>query len=146
MIRLDLTNALTNIDSEYSFDCQIDVQPDWLPYPHAVVRSAEFQGYYCYTKPDVEVYGDISLVVDTVCDRCGKAIARKFVIPFDDVFLRNDDTGEHYTYSGNYIDLLPALREQIITTMPNTILCSPDCKGLCPKCGCDLNKERCDCK
>ena len=25
-------------------------------------------------------------------------------------------------------------------------LCRPDCRGLCPHCGCDLNIEQCDCK
>ena len=44
------------------------------------------------------------------------------------------------------IDLAPLIWEVLITSLPATALCSPDCKGLCPECGTNLNKYTCDCK
>lgn len=35
--------------------------------------------------------------------------------------------------------------ETLITALPSVVLCSAGCKGLCPLCGADLNKRRCDC-
>ena len=44
-----------------------------------------------------------------------------------------------------YIDLGEEIRQEIIMANPAKILCSKDCKGICPKCGMNLNKEQCKC-
>ncbi len=36
-------------------------------------------------------------------------------------------------------------KNQIIMEFPDRFLCSEDCKGLCPSCGCNLNEQVCDC-
>jgi uncharacterized protein len=43
------------------------------------------------------------------------------------------------------IDLNPDIREEIILVYPIKPLCSIDCKGLCPKCGKNLNEGKCNC-
>jgi uncharacterized protein len=43
------------------------------------------------------------------------------------------------------IDLDPQIREEIILDYPLKPLCKPDCKGLCPKCGKNLNQGGCSC-
>ena len=43
------------------------------------------------------------------------------------------------------LDLRPALREQWLLLAPSYLLCSEDCKGLCPTCGADRNVTTCDC-
>jgi uncharacterized protein len=49
------------------------------------------------------------------------------------------------TYEGKEIDLASAVREQILLQIPAPPLCAEDCKGLCPKCGKDLNEGECGC-
>jgi len=44
------------------------------------------------------------------------------------------------------IDLDHDIREEILLDYPVKFLCSPDCKGLCPKCGQNLNQSRCSCE
>jgi len=44
------------------------------------------------------------------------------------------------------IDLTESVREDIIVALPVKPLCRPDCKGLCPRCGCDLNVGQCSCR
>jgi uncharacterized protein len=44
------------------------------------------------------------------------------------------------------IDLNPDIRDEIILDYPIKPLCRPDCKGLCVKCGKNLNEGKCDCK
>lgn len=44
------------------------------------------------------------------------------------------------------IDLGQLIWEVLITALPGAVLCSPDCKGLCPQCGANLNKAPCGCK
>lgn len=43
------------------------------------------------------------------------------------------------------LELDESLREELILAYPQTILCRDDCRGLCPKCGADLNNEKCGC-
>ncbi len=48
-------------------------------------------------------------------------------------------------YSGETVDLEAIIREQIILTLPLKPLCREACRGLCPVCGADLNRETCSC-
>jgi uncharacterized protein len=43
------------------------------------------------------------------------------------------------------LDLRPAIREQWLLAVPGYALCREDCKGLCPRCGADLNTQACAC-
>ena len=43
------------------------------------------------------------------------------------------------------IDLGPLIWEVLITLLPSAPVCSQECRGLCPKCGADLNKSSCSC-
>ena len=44
--------------------------------------------------------------------------------------------------SGSVEDVL---REQVLLALPLKVTCRPDCKGLCPHCGKNLNQEQCSC-
>lgn len=44
------------------------------------------------------------------------------------------------------VDVTPALREEMFLAVPRYVECRPDCKGLCPHCGKDLNAGPCDCR
>jgi uncharacterized protein len=43
------------------------------------------------------------------------------------------------------LDLGEAIREEVILSQTLLALCKPDCRGLCPHCGINLNEKRCDC-
>ncbi|MEG2076553.1 MAG: YceD family protein, partial [Victivallaceae bacterium] len=43
-------------------------------------------------------------------------------------------------------DVSDDVRIEMVLFLPINILCSDDCRGLCPHCGCDLNAESCDCE
>ena len=44
------------------------------------------------------------------------------------------------------LDLTPLVREEIIVSTPIAPLCKPDCAGLCPQCGQNLNLGTCNCE
>lgn len=46
---------------------------------------------------------------------------------------------------GHLLDVTDAVREEAILGAPRYVLCDPDCKGLCPRCGANLNETECDC-
>lgn len=49
------------------------------------------------------------------------------------------------TYEGDEIDLAPEVAEHVIMELPVKPLCSENCRGLCSRCGIDLNNSSCDC-
>jgi uncharacterized protein len=48
-------------------------------------------------------------------------------------------------YDGDAIDLGQMMREQFYLALPMKPLCQPECKGLCPVCGTNRNRETCSC-
>jgi uncharacterized protein len=91
------------------------------------------------------------------CSRCLEPFRIPVDAPFDLSYLPqadNDGEGEREIqdedlstsyYSGEAIDLGGLLREQFYLALPMKPLHDPDCKGLCPHCGTNLNRETCDC-
>ena len=43
------------------------------------------------------------------------------------------------------VDLTDEIREDILLAMPSRFKCSETCKGICPGCGANLNREKCRC-
>jgi len=58
--------------------------------------------------------------------------------------LRAEDLDVTY-YSGEEVDLTPIIWDELILDVPFSPLCHRDCRGLCPKCGANLNEARCHC-
>lgn len=48
-------------------------------------------------------------------------------------------------YKNDILDIKKYILLEIVSSLPMKTLCNKDCKGLCQKCGIDLNKESCDC-
>lgn len=63
--------------------------------------------------------------------------------PVDEAAL--EEEGSVLYHDGLELDLTEALREAIILEVPVVHVCRPDCRGLCPQCGQDLNAGPCSC-
>jgi len=60
----------------------------------------------------------------------------------------NQDFNLTYTVSSDsdYMEIDNDLREEVLLNFPMKVLCKPDCRGICPGCGANLNFEECRCK
>ena len=65
--------------------------------------------------------------------------------PANDIELAADDI-DVIAYSGDSIDIRDEIAQQIIMALPFKPLCRDACKGLCSRCGVDLNKMSCQCR
>lgn len=108
--------------------------------------------------PDVLVRGVLSGDIELECSRCLKAFDVEVKSRMDVVFhpetvnkkeeghgLKAEELDTEF-YKDDALDIDNLLIEQLILNVPMKPLCSPDCKGICPKCGTDLNFEQCDCE
>jgi len=87
------------------------------------------------------------------CDRCGTEFKRTLVSEYKMIYLMNEAPAETDSINVSYlnrdadkIDISNDVREFALLAVPMKKLCNEDCKGLCPNCGKDLNKEQCTCK
>ncbi len=55
------------------------------------------------------------------------------------------DDIDTFSHDGEQVDLGAAVRELMMLAIPMAPLCHPECRGICPSCGADLNFEACRC-
>ena len=58
----------------------------------------------------------------------------------------NEDNEEKISFTGDSIDIEPEVFSSIQLSLPMQQVCSAECRGLCPRCGVNLNNEQCDCQ
>jgi len=79
------------------------------------------------------------------CRRCLRPVTGELAVEFCELFEDSPRDGESYQLRLDTIDLTPLAREAILLDLPLAPVCSPDCEGLCPTCGADLNAGPCEC-
>jgi uncharacterized protein len=79
------------------------------------------------------------------CRRCLGPVEGEVTAEVDELFATDFEEGETYPIQGDHIDLEPLAREVLVLGLPLAPLCRPDCAGLCPTCGADLNLGDCGC-
>ncbi len=106
---------------------------------------------------DIRVVGDFSTRLEVNCARCLEPVARDIAGDFDLLYRpRGADAGvdertvvrdesEVSYYTGEGVLLEDVLREQVLLAVPLKTVCREDCRGLCPRCGRNLNVEQCNC-
>lgn len=85
------------------------------------------------------VNGTVAVTMQIQCGRCADFFSTTVE---ESSFLRA------YEISGSTetVDVTPDIREDILLRLPHFPVCSPNCKGLCPQCGTNLNNGSCNCR
>ena len=125
----------------------------------SLVAEAAVEGSASRKGEEVRLRGRIKTEVELLCDRCLAPARSPLEVEFDTSFIPQEaeaakaenvellaeDLGLS-AYDGEAVDLDELVREQILLAIPSRRLCREDCKGLCPKCGADLNAGHCACE
>lgn len=85
----------------------------------------------------------------TKCARCLEPIQDELHMEFTHTVVRqlNQESDDDYIVIPNgMLDMDELATDDISLELPIRVVCSEDCKGLCPVCGVNLNKETCDCE
>jgi uncharacterized protein len=91
--------------------------------------------------------GRLQLNYGCECFRCLKPASKGLDIKISEGFIGSDkaEQSDLYPFEGKILDTDKALRDNIILSLPMKNLCSEECKGLCEKCGANLNEMQCGC-
>ena len=106
----------------------------------------------------VELSGEISGRLEADCDLCLAPVTIPVEVEFAVTYIPQavavepaedreipPDDPDFSIYEGDAIDIDELVREQLLLAQPSRFRCSEECKGLCPHCGADLNRETCAC-
>ena len=107
---------------------------------------------------NLHVDGAVETGIRYTCSRCLKEFSRHLSAPFKLAYLPQPKVkreGEEFElkyedmevgfYDGVRLDVNLMVLEQIELALPMKFVCREDCRGLCYKCGADLNEEACRC-
>ncbi len=145
-IVIDLTENLAKVGDPILFDGEFALEQGLLPYPDAVLEKVFVDFDVTFENPNVFVEGEITCYITGVCDRCIDKVSKQIILPFEQTFYKDStDDVDDYTYSGSKLDVTKAVSDEIVLSLPLSFLCEEDCKGLCHKCGANLNKQSCSC-
>ena len=149
-MRLDLRDVILVPDAEKSFQCQVDLSDLEFYGRKPIVRPVLAQGSVVNHAGALVLNGTARSELELVCDRCGKEFSREKVVALDmllaDELEQEDSEDEIFLLDGNELDLDELVTTAFVLAMDTKNLCSEDCKGLCAKCGADLNLGPCGCR
>ena len=96
----------------------------------------------------LEVRGSFRVGVTLACDRCLSPTSAVLVGEIEESFFlaASDEEEEALVVTDGRVDLAGLLAESFWLAWPYRFICRPDCAGLCPSCGADLNQGACGCR
>ncbi len=131
--------AVKNLKDNDSLVLREEINPDDLDLDIGVMHFTEalqIKVEVWKSENDLTVQAHVEGPCHFTCSLC--------LEEFNNVFEK--DIVLHYDIKGlDSLTIDQDVRDEIIAEHPIRILCRPDCKGLCPFCGTNLNNESCDC-
>jgi uncharacterized protein len=154
-MRIEL-DRLEELGGKFSQACEAESLP--LDQDIRLTEPAEVRGRIKRSGKEVELRGELDAKIEALCSRCLKPVELPIHAEFAERFVpavswRAEEQHELQeedlnlaVFDGEAIELNDLVREEILLAMPGHVLCSEDCKGLCPTCGIDRNAGGCQCK
>ena len=106
---------------------------------------------------EIRIRGHLKTHLSACCDRClvpvEFPVERDFELFYrsmeniareEEIEVPKDELGVGF-FSGEGIELAEVVTEQVILSVPMKKVCRDECRGLCPVCGVDRNREECQC-
>jgi uncharacterized protein len=150
-----LLKAHSGVSRRYEVEADIEGLDEELK-PRDLLRG-EVQ--LMRTSQGILVTGHLHTVVELTCDRCLEPFTVPVEIDLEEEFRPTVDIGTGASLpvvaeedgagliNGHHIlDLTEVVRQALLLAIPMHPLCRPDCAGLCPECGQNLNEGSCQCQ
>ena len=150
-MRLGLSKIIDCPGATVDFSTNVDLSDLLYGTCYPVSEPVLANGKVRNTAGVLVMKGEITTTIHGVCDRCASDFTQDVEIPIDVVLVReltneeNEDEGV-FPLVGDSADLDEIVRTVFVLNMDSKLLCSDDCKGLCYRCGKNLNEGPCGCQ
>ena len=148
---LRLSKIMQTPDSVLPFETSLDLRDLQFGSSYPVQEPVLAKGTVKNTADVLLMEAELQTVLHGVCDRCAAEFERKIAIPVHAVLtaeLQNEDEADEWTFllDDDTADMDEILTTAFVLNMDSKLLCKPDCKGLCFRCGKNLNDGACSCR
>jgi len=139
---VDVKNIAENKIANVKFNDNVTIDYN----KHPVECNVSLDGTVSKVNTNYIVNAKVHVALNLNCDLCLNAFETQLDFDMNEVYTSTPDSEkEFWELSDKTIDLKPAVMAAIFMNMPMRNVCSEDCKGLCPKCGHNLNQGDCGC-
>ena len=150
-MRLDLSSIIDRPGESINFSVSVDLSDLVYGTSNPVSEPVLAMGSVRNTAGVLVMKGSITTCIHGICDRCASDFDRQMEIPIDVVLvteLANEENEDEWVFplEANAADLADIVRTVFVLNMDSKLLCKDDCKGLCCKCGKNLNNGPCGCQ
>lgn len=147
-MRLDLREIIEIPGGSVPFQCELETDRLDFPSVRAYKAKPRAEGRVYNEAGVLHLEGELTAEMVCICDRCGCEFDSVKTTVLDATIVE-EDTGvnpELFILEGDEIDLDEILSTCFILDMETKFLCREDCKGLCSRCGSNLNLGPCGCR
>ena len=147
---IDLSEIIRDIDAKIILDNDIDVEStEFMGEMFTFEKPMHIKGTITNNTKSLEFTGKVEGEMQVLCARCRKPLTVPVDFDISEVIMQ--DNGEEIdedvlVISGEEIDIYDVILNSFLMNVDGKYLCSEDCKGLCSKCGADLNLGECGCE
>ena len=133
------------------FSVSVDLSDLCYGVSYPVSEPVLAQGTVRNTAGVLMMEGQVRTTIHGICDRCAGSFDREVTFPIDVVLvteLANEENEDEWVFplEGDSADLDDIVRTVFVLNLDSKLLCKEDCKGLCPRCGKNLNDGPCNCQ
>ena len=148
---LSLQDIIHKPGASVSFSACIDLSDLCFGTCYPVSEPVLAVGTVRNTADVLMMKGTITTCLHGVCDRCASDFTQDVEIPIDVVLveeLSNEDSEDEWVFplEAEKANLEEIVRTVFVLNLDSKLLCSPECKGLCCRCGKNLNEGPCSCE
>ena len=149
-MRLNLREIINTPGASLPFSFQLDLSDVDFYGERPIAHPVEVNGAIRNMAGALVLEGEAATVLELACDRCGKPFSQEQRVSLDTLLATEladeESESEIVLLEGEEADLDEVARTAFILGMDTKHLCSEDCKGLCARCGANLNEGSCHCK
>lgn len=146
-MELDLRTIFTGEIKSLDVNKEFDMSQELLDGVYPLKSPVKIIGTIKNSADVVKLKARVTAFIVKDCDRCCKETENEYNVDIDTVLVLNASDNDDYVEVPSYkLNLYELVRSEIILNLPVLHLCSEDCKGICLKCGTNLNDLQCNCE
>ncbi len=148
---LGLSKIIDCPGASVPFSASVDLSELRYGDSYPVTEPVQAEGMIRNTAGVLVMTGKIHTTIHGVCDRCATDFDREVAFPIDVVLVTELASEENedervFPLQGDSADLEEIVRTIFVLNLDSQLLCREDCKGLCCRCGKNLNEGPCKCQ
>ena len=148
---LGLSKIIDCPGASIPFSTSVDLSDLCFGVSYPVSEPVKAEGMVRNTAGVLVMTGEITTCIHGTCDRCASPFDREMNLPINVVLvtdMANEENEDEWVFplEGDSADLDDIVRTVFVLNLDSKLLCKEDCKGLCHRCGKNLNEGPCNCQ